>query len=83
MKRRHWRWLLAVALVLGLAFGLGAFLVDPVDAAWTPVERGDLVQTVEVEGSLQAMQSESIGPPQVPDVWEYKISFMAPEGSVV
>ena len=83
MTRRWLQWLVAIALVAALIFGLRSFLTDPVEAGWTRIERGDLVQTVEVEGLLQAVESESVGPPQVADVWDYKISFMAPEGSVI
>lgn len=47
------------------------------------VRREDLVITVEARGTLAATESEQIGPPNVPDQWESRISFMAPEGSAV
>ena len=47
------------------------------------VSRGDLVLTVEVEGEVRAARSKEIGPPVVRDVWEYKITFLAPEGAAV
>lgn len=50
---------------------------------WAEVRREDLVLGVEVAGTLSAVESANIGPPQVPDVWSYKIAFMAPEGSEV
>jgi HlyD family secretion protein len=53
------------------------------DSVWGKVERGDLVESVEVTGTLKAVNSEVVGPPQVPDVWDFKISMMAPEGKDV
>ena len=53
------------------------------DEAWGKVERGDLVLTAEVTGTLRAVVSEAVGPPQVPDVWDFKIAMMAPEGKDV
>ena len=46
------------------------------------VTRGDLVRPVEVEGELRAVRAVEISPPGVSEV-EFKISFMAPEGSTV
>ena len=53
------------------------------DTAWAKAERGDIVLTVEVSGTLAAVNSDPVGPPQVPDVWDFKISMMAPEGKDV
>lgn len=47
------------------------------------VIRGDLSVGVEVTGSLAATRSEFFGPPQVRDLWEYKITQIAGEGSEV
>ena len=47
------------------------------------VRRGDLVVGVEVTGTLRAVNSQSIAAPALPDVWEYRIAEMAPEGSTV
>jgi multidrug efflux pump subunit AcrA (membrane-fusion protein) len=47
------------------------------------VARGDLILTVEVEGTLRAVDAHLIGPPGVRDVWNYQISFLAPEGEDV
>lgn len=76
-----------------VAVGLGlALLVLTVGAAtfggeserrWLRVERGDLVTTVEVEGELEAIESVVVGPPQIRRLWNYKISFLAEEGSMV
>lgn len=46
------------------------------------VARQDFVRTVDVEGELSALRSTAISPPAVVEA-EFKISFMAPEGSSV
>ena len=48
---------------------------------WAAVTRGDLVAGVDVIGTLAALDSGSFGPPQLNDVWDFKIAMMAPEGS--
>jgi HlyD family secretion protein len=50
---------------------------------WVRVSRGDLITGIDVTGTLSAVDSGSFGPPQVNDVWEYKISMVAAEGSDV
>lgn len=50
---------------------------------WVEIKRGDLVTGVQVTGTLSAIESDLLGPPQIPDVWDFKISMMAPEGSDV
>lgn len=47
---------------------------------WVRATRGDLVTGLEVTGTLAALGSDLLGPPQVSDVWDFKISMMAPEG---
>ena len=47
------------------------------------VERGDLVTSVEVTGALRAVETSALGPPQVRDVWQFKIAMMADEGTEV
>ncbi len=46
-------------------------------------ERRDLVLSVELKGELAALDAESIGPVKLPEVWDYRIAFLAPEGSTV
>ena len=67
---------LGVWLVAGRAAASGA-------AGWTEVRRDDLVVGVPVAGTLSSVQAVRIGPPQVSEIWDYKISFMAPEGAPV
>lgn len=47
------------------------------------VERGDLVVGVEVTGTLHAVESSTLGPPQIRDVWQFKIAMIADEGGEV
>lgn len=44
---------------------------------------GDLVLIAEVEGELVARDAEQLGPPQLSDTWDFKISYMAAEGTEV
>jgi hypothetical protein len=77
----------AVAIVGGLAVVSVAWWAHGRDTlpsgTWAKAERGDLVLTVEVMGVLQAVGSAPVGPPQVSDIFDYKISMMAPEGKDV
>ncbi|PYQ51691.1 MAG: hypothetical protein DMF59_07055 [Acidobacteria bacterium] len=50
---------------------------------WVRTNRGDLVTGIDVSGTLAALDSGSFGPPQLDDVWDFKIAMMAPEGSEV
>lgn len=53
------------------------------DSDWVEVKRDELLIEVDVSGTLRALDSDSIGPPGIPRVWNYKISMLAPEGSEV
>ena len=50
---------------------------------WVRPTRADLVSGIEVTGALEAFESDRFGPPQLPDVWDFKISMMSPEGAEV
>ena len=50
---------------------------------WVKVTRGDLATGVDVTGTLASAEARSFGPPQLNNVWDFKISMMAPEGSEV
>ncbi len=50
---------------------------------WVTARRDDLKLKVDVTGTLRAVQSDLLGPPDLEDVWDFKISFMAPEGATV
>lgn len=81
------RLVLIGALLAATLVGLWAFANDGAAGSggseWAQVRREDLVVGAEVTGTLQAVQSTLLGPPQLADVWDYKISFMAPEGKTV
>ena len=50
---------------------------------WVTARRDNLKLKVDVTGTLRAVQSDLLGPPDLEDVWDFKISFMAPEGAQV
>jgi len=72
--------LLAAAVVLWLVAGRAAASAG---GEWVEVRRDHLVVGAPVSGTLSSVQALRLGPPQVPDVWEYKIAFLAPEGQQV
>jgi multidrug resistance efflux pump len=68
-------------------FGAGLSLRNKLAADrqgdWVHPARGDLVSGAEVVGTLASVETDSFGPPQLNDMWDFKISMMAPEGSDV
>lgn len=50
---------------------------------WVSARRDDLKLQVDVSGTMRAVKSDVLGPPDLADVWDFKISFMAPEGGTV
>lgn len=85
-QRRVTRFAASGAALLALVLGL--WLVAGRAAAsgtgnWAEVRRDDLVVGVPVAGTLSSVQAVQIGPPQVSEIWDYKIAFMAPEGAPV
>ena len=70
------------ALAALLAVGLGCDDGRPAND-WVRVKQDTLLIEVDVNGSLRAVDSDSMGPPGIPRVWNYKISMLAPEGSEV
>ena len=78
--------LLPLAAVVLFLLGGWAFrnkLAADRQGDWVGATRGDLVTGFEVTGALASISSESLGPPPLPDVWDFKISMLAPEGSDV
>lgn len=77
-RRRSWRCgaLLLAAVTVGCNGG-------DVPEDWTSVRRGDLILGVDVTGTLKAVDSDLLGPPQLGDKWDFKIARMADEGDKV
>jgi HlyD family secretion protein len=65
----------ALALLVVAACGKQAGELQFVD-----IKKADLVIGVNVSGALEAVDSTDIKPPPVPDLWNFKISSMAPDG---
>jgi len=70
-----------VIVVLALAWRLA--IGSAVGPARTVAKRADLVTTVEIAGTLRALESDQAGPPILQDIWEYRLVKMAPEGTSV
>jgi HlyD family secretion protein len=80
------RYLVPLAVLILFLFGgwtLRNKLAADRQGEWVRATRGDLVTGVEVTGTLAALESDSFGPPNVTDVWDFKIAMMAPEGTEV
>jgi HlyD family secretion protein len=85
-RRRLARFAASGAALLAAAVGL--WLVAGRAAAsatgdWVEVRRDDLVIGVPVTGTLSSVQAVRIGPPQLSEIWDFKIAFLAPEGAQV
>src|SRR3954467_4577479 len=77
---RVWLPIAAVALFFFGGWTLRNKLAADRQGDWVRVTRGDLITGVEVTGTLAPIETDSLGPPQLPDVWDFKISMLAPEG---
>jgi RND family efflux transporter MFP subunit len=82
-RRRRWPWIFGGAAVLATGGWLLASFPRETDVTWVEARVDDLVIGVEIEGSLQSRNSSYLGPPPVPEMWDYKISFLATEGNEV
>ncbi len=80
---RKLRWIAAAAVLL-LAGGWWSLRAIGSDATeWVRVKKDDLVLGVEVTGTLKAVVTDLIGPPQLRQMWQFKIAYLAPEGEEV
>jgi HlyD family secretion protein len=68
----------AAIAALGLACGRAGS-----DPQLADVKRDDLVVGVEVTGVLEAVDSTDVKPPPLPNVWNFKIANLVPEGQEV
>jgi len=79
-----WMRIAAVGLLLlAAAAGWSLTARGGADPATATVHREDLAVTVEAAGELDAVRSSLIGPPYIPNTWEFKISFLVPESASV
>ena len=72
----------AVAAALVLALWLALAAARPA-APRATVHRGNLEISVKVTGRLAARTSSRLGPPVIPQMYQFKISFLAPDGASV
>jgi multidrug efflux pump subunit AcrA (membrane-fusion protein) len=85
-KKTRIRILVPAAVVVLFLFGgwtLRNKLAADRQGDWVRATRGDLITGFEVTGTLSSVRSDSLGPPPLPDVWNFKISMLAPEGAEV
>jgi multidrug efflux pump subunit AcrA (membrane-fusion protein) len=80
-RRLRWAAVLLLLLAAGGWWGLRA--VNGEEAEWVDVVRDDLVLDLEVTGTLKAVETDLIGPPQLQSLWQFKIAQMATEGEEV
>lgn len=77
----------AVAVVVivagGALWAFGAIGSRGAEIEWTRVAVDDIVTRVELSGTLASEDSSLLGPPKVAGMWDFKISFLAPEGGDV
>jgi len=71
-----------IALFMGAGWTRNKLAADR-QGNWVRVTRGDLVSGIEITGTLAAADSGNFGPPQINDVWDFKISMLSPEGADV
>ena len=76
------RWVVAI-LVLLLLGGWWSLRATDESTDWIEAERDDLVLSVEFTGTLKAIDTDLVEPPQLRDMWQFKIAHMAPEGEPV
>ena len=81
MTKLRWVVAILVLLLLGGWWSLRAMTDESTD--WIEAERDDLVLSVEFTGTLKAIDTDLVEPPQLRDMWQFKIAHMAPEGEPV
>ncbi len=68
-------------VLLGMLASAVHGLVSDRKGTFVKARRGDLIIGVNVTGTLASLDSSQLGPPRLPNVWQYKLSLLAPEGS--
>lgn len=83
-RRALGRWLIPAGLAFaGGLWWLSSALGGNAEIAWAAAQRGDLVIGVEVEGTLGSRDSSILSPPLAEGIFDFKIRYMAPEGTEV
>lgn len=72
--------LMTLVVTAMLAVTLGGCRSDHNES---PVVMAETTEVVRVTGEIESASSAFFGPPAVPNIWQYTISFMAPEGRKV
>jgi len=70
-------------LLIGGAWTFRNQLAADRQGEWVSVTRADVATGVDVTGTLASAEAGTFGPPQLANVWDFKIAMMAPEGSDV
>jgi multidrug efflux pump subunit AcrA (membrane-fusion protein) len=84
VSARRWRWTAGGTLGLALGLSAAAWVRGAGDGGATaPVVRQDFAVSVKAPGQLEAAVTYEIGPPSVEDVWDYNLTWMIAEGSLV
>jgi HlyD family secretion protein len=76
------RWGRLLVLVAAVGALSCAHASDATDD-WVAARKDDLKLRVDVTGTLRAVKSDLLSPPDLEDMWDFKISFLAPEGAAV
>jgi len=74
-------WLACASALVLLSFLLATYAHGPGKSV--RVIKGDLASKVQVTGTLKAINTDILGPPSLPHIWDYSIARMAPEGTEV
>lgn len=78
------RWIVVIGFVLLGSCGLVLWSSGSPEAEETfAVEQGDLVIDVPISGTIEAVDAARLGPPAIPNVWNFKLARLAPEGMQV
>ena len=84
-QRQSLRWVVPIAGVLALAsvgIALGGWL-DGDTERWEAVVDEPFVRRIPAGGELRSADSVQVGCPPIPRKWEFRVKFLAPEGSEV
>jgi multidrug efflux pump subunit AcrA (membrane-fusion protein) len=59
-------------------------VIEPGDAAVTPASSGvSIPSELTLEGEIASRQSIPVSPPEIPEVWQFNLAQLAPEGTTI